>query len=135
MIKITHLSIKIRLIASMAFLVSLIIVGNTLVENFLQIKNAQEMLIREAEVANNVLVQDYARFLYADDTETAADIISKLASFPMIQHADLFNQESVNLLHYSRQTNDPHLQELSGLSSGQFQDKKLLISFPVVINK
>ncbi len=96
MVKIKNLSIKSRLIGYIVFLAALIIVSNSLIENFLQLKNAQEVLKREVAIANNVLTQDYARLLYTDKADTAADITSKLVSFQMVQQADIYNHESVN---------------------------------------
>jgi len=132
---VSRIPIKLRLIFSMAFLAIGIVLINTLVEYSLQMQNAKESLIKEIEIANNVLNQDYVRLFYVDNTDVASDLVAKVESFPMILHLDLYNNKNINLLHYSQSQIEKHLTLINDDISHEFFDDQLLINFPISINK
>ena len=133
--KINYIPIKLRLILSMSFLASIIVVLNASVENHLQLDNARLALIKEVNIANSVLEQDYIRFLYVDNADTASDAISKIGSFPMILHMDLFTQENINLLHFSRVKHEAHLHHFDIEDKINISKNRLLINYPIRIDK
>ncbi|GEM_PF-928808 len=132
--KIHYLPIKLRLIVSMVCLVLVVTVGNTLVTVFFDMQHLKKQLIGETEIANRVLAQDFVNLLLTDKTEVAANIVSKLKSFPMILQADLRNEQGTHILHFNRSPIEHTDPKIIFRETSLFDKERLFIPFPIVVH-
>lgn len=94
------ISIRLRLLAMMMGVVSVAALGGYAVFAYWQIGAQQERLLAISRSLSEVLSQDFARMVFLDDPAVAADVTARLAAFPAVRRAILYDIAAEPLYEY-----------------------------------
>lgn len=96
------ISIRLRLLTMMMAVVSVAALGGYAAFAYWQINSQQDRLTTFAQSLTEVLSQDFARMVILNDPAVAADVTARLAAFPAIRIAVLYDAEKEALFEYSQ---------------------------------
>jgi diguanylate cyclase (GGDEF)-like protein/PAS domain S-box-containing protein len=94
------ISIRLRLLGMMMAVVSIAALGGYAVFAYWQIGAQQERSLAISRSLSDVLSQDFARMVFLDDPVVAADVTARLAAFPLVRQAILYDTEAEALYEY-----------------------------------
>ncbi len=105
-----------------------VIAISTLVTITHDLNRLKQQLVHEADMVTRILAQDFAKVYLMNSADRAANAISRLRAFPMIEHADVYDLENKRILHYSiTETDENHLLTSNHSQPFLFTDQLLFI--------
>lgn len=127
-------SIRRRLIIMIMLLVSITGLSGYSAFVYWFMSNQQQHAVSQAETVALVLSQDFARLLLLNDVAVAADITTKLTSFPTLNSMVLYNHDGQPVHQYqlsSEWSRPPDFSDITALiSQGGLKDNQLHFSLP-----